>query len=164
MLETAEAAESLEQEEMDDDDLNILLARSDQEVEVFRRMDQKRAMDMTYGTAPGSKRMPRLMQDNELPEIYLSDGNPVDEEPEEIRGRGARERKTLHYDDGLTEEQWLNAVDADDDTPEAAAARKAERKERRRLKKLRKEQGKALEGDSDTDLSASDDEIGRAHV
>lgn len=158
MLETAEAAESLEQEEMDDDDLNIMLARNDDEVEVFRRMDQKRAQDMTYGTAPGSKRVPRLMQDNELPEIYLSDGNPVDEEPEEIRGRGARERKTLHYDDGLTEEQWLNAVDADDDTPEAAAARKAERKERRRLKKLRKEQGKTIDGDSDTDMSGSDDE------
>ncbi len=158
MLETAEAAESLEQEEMDDDDLNVMLARSDAEVEVFRRMDEIRAQDMTYGTAPGSKKVPRLMQDSELPEIYLSDGNPVDDEPEEIRGRGARERKTLHYDDGLTEEQWLNAVDADDDTPEAAAARKAQRKERRRLKKLRKEQGRTQAGDSDTDMSGSDDE------
>jgi ATP-dependent helicase STH1/SNF2 len=159
MLETAEAAESLEQEEMDDDDLNVLLARSDDEIEVFRKMDEFRAKDPIYGTAPGSKHVPRLMVDAELPDIYLSEENPVDEEPEEIRGRGARERKTLHYDDGLTEEQWLNAVDADDDTPEAAAQRKAERKERRRLKKLRKAQGIKHAGDSDTDgTKDSDDE------
>ncbi|KFY06624.1 hypothetical protein V492_07895 [Pseudogymnoascus sp. VKM F-4246] len=158
MLDTAESAESLEQEEMDDDDLNLMLARNDDEVEVFKAMDEERAKDLTYGNVPGSKRMPRLMADNELPEIYLSEGNPIDDEPEEIRGRGARERKTLHYDDGLTEEQWLNAVDADDDTPEAAALRKAERKERRRLKKMRKEQGISAAGDSDTDGTKDSDD------
>jgi hypothetical protein len=31
------------------------------------------------------------------------------------------------YDDGLTEEQWLMAVDADDDSIEAAIARKEAR-------------------------------------
>jgi ATP-dependent helicase STH1/SNF2 len=159
MLEAAEAADALEQDEMDDDDLNMLLARSDDEVEVFRKMDEQRAKDPVYGTGPGSRRVPRLMADNELPEIYLSEKDPVEDEPIEILGRGTRERKTLHYDDGLTEEQWLNAVDADDDTPEAAAQRKAERKERRRLKKLAKEQGTSKPGDSDSDGSVdSDDE------
>ena len=138
MLETAEAAESLEQEEMDDEDLNMILARSDEEMQIFKEMDEQRAKDMTYGSAPGSKRVPRLMAESELPEIYLSDGNPISDEPEVIQGRGQRERTRVKYDDGLTEEQWLNAVDDDEDSPEAAAARKAARKERREQNRLKR--------------------------
>ncbi|KAH8595847.1 putative chromatin structure-remodeling complex subunit snf21 [Bisporella sp. PMI_857] len=138
MLETAEAAESLEQEEMDDEDLNMILARTDDELQLFGKMDEDRAKERVYGTAPGSLRTPRLMQESELPEIYLSDGNPISDEPVEIQGRGARERTRVKYDDGLTEEQWLNAVDDDDDTPEAAAARKAARKERRELNRRKR--------------------------
>lgn len=138
MLETAEAAETLEQEEMDDEDLNMILARSDEEVETFRHMDETRAKDPVYGTAAGSKRVPRLMAESELPEIYMSDGNPISDEPEEIKGRGARERTRVKYDDGLTEEQWLNAVDDDEDSPEAAAARKQARKDRREQNRLKR--------------------------
>jgi ATP-dependent helicase STH1/SNF2 len=138
MLETAEAAETLEQEEMDDEELNEILARSDEELQVFKEMDEQRAKDMTYGSAPGSKRVPRLMAESELPEIYMSDGNPISDEPELIQGRGQRERTRVKYDDGLTEEQWLNAVDDDEDSPEAAAARKAARKERREQNRLKR--------------------------
>jgi ATP-dependent helicase STH1/SNF2 len=138
MLETAEAAETLEQEEMDDEDLNMILARSDDELTVFKQMDEERAKDPTYGTGPGSKRIPRLMAESELPDIYMSDGNPISDEPEEIKGRGARERTRVKYDDGLTEEQWLNAVDDDEDSPEAAAARKQARKERREQNRLKR--------------------------
>ena len=138
MLETAEAAETLEQEEMDDEDLNMILARSDDELTVFRQMDEQRAKDPIYGTGAGSKRVPRLMAESELPEIYMSDGNPISDEPEEIKGRGARERTRVKYDDGLTEEQWLNAVDDDEDSPEAAAARKQARKERREQNRLKR--------------------------
>ncbi|KAJ8613047.1 hypothetical protein MRB53_037099 [Persea americana] len=53
---------------------------------------------------------------------------------EESFGRGARERTRVKYDDGLTEEQWLEAVDNDDDTIEAAIARKEARKARRSKK------------------------------
>ena len=138
MLETAEAAETLEQEEMDDEDLNLILARSDDELIKFREMDEERNKDLLYGTGPGSKRVPRLMAESELPEIYMSDGNPISEEAEEIRGRGARERTRVKYDDGLTEEQWLNAVDDDEDSPEAAAARKMARKDRREKNRLKR--------------------------
>jgi ATP-dependent helicase STH1/SNF2 len=138
MLETAEAAETLEQEEMDDEDLNMILARSDAELTIFKQMDEERAKDPTYGNFPGSKKVPRLMAESELPEIYMSDGNPISDEPEEIKGRGARERTRVKYDDGLTEEQWLNAVDDDEDTPEAAAARKQARKQRREQNRLKR--------------------------
>ncbi|KAJ9154819.1 Chromatin structure-remodeling complex subunit snf21 [Pleurostoma richardsiae] len=138
LLETADMAEAGEQEEMDDEELNMILARNEDEITVFRKIDDERSRDPLYGTCPGSKRIPRLMGENELPDIYLSEGNPVEEESEVILGRGARERTRVRYDDGLTEEQWLMAVDDDDDSPEAAAARKQARKDKREANRLKR--------------------------
>lgn len=122
MLESAEAAESLEQEEMDDDDLNLIMMRHDRELEVFQEMDRKRIAEDPYG--PG-KPLGRLIGESELPEIYLNEEAPAVEDKDDTPvGRGARERTRVKYDDGLTEEQWLDAVDNDDDTIEAAIARK----------------------------------------
>ncbi len=142
LLETAEAADQLnEQEEMDDDDLNDIMARSEEELTLFQQMDRDRIQNDEYG--PGHT-LPRLMCEDELPDIYLQEDNPVPEEVEEYAGRGARVRTVQRYDDGLTEEQWLNAVDADDDTIEEAQARKDARIEKRRTnkeKRMRLEQG-----------------------
>ncbi|KAI4870868.1 chromatin remodeling complex SWI/SNF, component SWI2 and related ATPase [Hypoxylon rubiginosum] len=138
LLESADMAEAGEQEEMDDEELNMILARSEDEVTVFQKLDEERMKDLTYGNVPGSKRVPRLMAENELPDIYLLEGDPVDDEPEAILGRGARERTRVKYDDGLTEEQWLMAVDDDDDSPEAAAARKQARKDKRETNRLKR--------------------------
>lgn len=138
LLESADMAETGEQEEMDDEELNLILARNDGEVITFQKLDEERSKDLTYGTVPGSKRVPRLMGENELPDIYLLEGNPVPEEEEEILGRGARERTRVKYDDGLTEEQWLMAVDDEEDSPEAAAARKQARKDRLAQNRLKR--------------------------
>ncbi|KAI5308338.1 putative global transcription activator SNF2L2 [Ascosphaera atra] len=78
------------------------------------------------------------MAEEELPEIYLQEDNPAAEEAVEVFGRGARERKVTRYDDGLTEEQWLMAVDAEDDSIEDAIARKQARDERRKANKERR--------------------------
>ena len=121
MLESAEAAENLEQDEQDDDDLNIIMARSDDELILFQKMDEDRARNSKYGP---DKKFPRLLGESELPELYLTDDIPVVETIEENFGRGARERTKVRYDDGLTEEQWLEAVDNDEDSIEAAIARK----------------------------------------
>ncbi|KAL7626689.1 transcriptional regulator [Parahypoxylon ruwenzoriense] len=138
LLESADMAESGEQEEMDDEELNMILARSEDEVTVFQKIDEERSKDPLYGNAPGSKHVPRLMVEDELPDIYLSEGNPVGEEQEEALGRGARERTRVRYDDGLTEEQWLMAVDDEEDSPEAASARKQARRDKFKTNKLKK--------------------------
>lgn len=134
LLESAEAGEQLnDQDEMDDDDLNEIMARSDEELILFQKMDQERNKTEQYG--PGH-RYPRLMGEEELPDIYLAEDIPTTKaEVEEVAGRGARERKITRYDDGLTEDQWLMAMDADDDTIEDAIARKEARVERRRSNK-----------------------------
>ncbi|RCI11657.1 hypothetical protein L249_7211 [Ophiocordyceps polyrhachis-furcata BCC 54312] len=139
LLETADMAESGEQDDMEDEELNMMLARNDDELVVFQKMDEQRQKDATYGTAAGARAKPRLMGEDELPDIYLNEGNPVEEENEEVAlGRGARERTKVRYDDGLTEEQWLMAVDDDEDSPEAAAARKMARKDKRENNRLKK--------------------------
>ncbi|KAH7037812.1 SNF21-like protein [Microdochium trichocladiopsis] len=138
LLETADMAESGDNDEMDDEELNLLLARSDDEITVFQRIDEERARDPTYGTAPGCKNVPRLMAENELPDLYLNEDNPEPEEEETVLGRGARERTRVKYDDGLTEEQWLMAVDDDEDSPEAAAARKQARKDKREANRIKR--------------------------
>ncbi|KUI65287.1 Chromatin structure-remodeling complex subunit snf21 [Cytospora mali] len=142
LLESVDLAEAGEQEEMDDEELNLILARNDNELITFQQLDDERARDPIYGTLPGCKKMPRLMAEDELPDIYLNDENPdAPEDTEVVLGRGARERTKVKYDDGLTEEQWLMAVDDDDDSPEAAAARKQAKKDKRETNRVRRMTG-----------------------
>lgn len=145
LMDSSEATESLGQEEMDDDDLNVIMARSDAELELFKKMDEEREKTSPYG--PNSK-LPRLLSEQELPDIYLQEGNQTVEEAEEIVGRGARQRTQVKYDDGLTEEQWLDAVDADDDTIEDAVARKQARIAKRQAN--REKRGKTAAGIEDS--------------
>ncbi|KHN99495.1 SNF2-family ATP dependent chromatin remodeling factor snf21 [Metarhizium album ARSEF 1941] len=153
LLESADMAESGEQDDMEDEELNMMLARSDDEITVFQRIDEERARDPVYGISAGAKAKPRLMGEDELPDIYLNEGNVVEEETEDlVLGRGARERTKVRYDDGLTEEQWLLAVDDDEDSPEAAAARKQARKDKREANRLKK---MALMNSIDNSPSAS---------
>jgi ATP-dependent helicase STH1/SNF2 len=139
MLESAEAVEAVEQDEMDDEDLNIMMMRSEEELEIFQKMDEDRARDDRYGP---NKKYPRLMVDAELPDIYVNDDPPaVETEAEEHFGRGARERTRVRYDDGLTEEQWLDAVDNSDDNIEDAIRRKDAKKARRQANKDKRTSG-----------------------
>lgn len=153
LLDTAEAAEQLaEQEEMDDDDLNQIMARTDDELVLFQKMDEERAKDPDYG--PG-RPLPRLMAEDELPHIYLNENNPVPEEVEEYAGRGARERTRVKYDDGLTEEQWAMAVDNEEDIEETVARKNATAEKRRtnKEKKAKRASGLAISPDTSRESS-----------
>jgi ATP-dependent helicase STH1/SNF2 len=142
MLESAEAAEALEQDEMDDDDLNLVMMRSDAELALFEQMDRDRKRDQQYG--PG-KQYPRLMCEAELPDIYANEDLAVEEVIEAPTGRGNRERAKVKYDDGLTEEQWLEAVDNSEDDIESAVARKQARISRRAGNKEKRDQDDVLD-------------------
>lgn len=155
LLDSAEAAEQLEeQEEMDDEYLNGIMARSDNELIVFQKIDEERARESNYGP---DRKLPRLMAENELPDIYLQEDNPVTEEVEEVAGRGARERTRVKYDDGLTEEQWCMVMDDDEDTIEAAIARKNSKIDKRNANKDKRARH-APGGDSPADTSRDSSE------
>lgn len=139
LLEAEEAKRNKEEEDddIDDDELNEILARSEEEADLFHQLDLERNATSQYGR---DKPLDRLMGPEELPEEYKKDIE-VQLEPvkNEVLGRGARDRKRVYYDDGLTEEQWLDAVDKDAESLDLAIQKKRERDEKRLQKKLEKE-------------------------
>ncbi|KAG2230892.1 hypothetical protein INT48_003341, partial [Thamnidium elegans] len=109
-----------ESEELDDEELNNILKRSDQEYAIFQKMDLERqrldAEDWKRKYGDNGKKPERLIQDWELPDIYRYDHmaeyqNRVDDT---VMGRGQRSRETVSYDDGMTEKQWLRQIEDDD--------------------------------------------------
>lgn len=138
-----------ERGELNDDELNELLARSEEEVAKFQEVDRERLADEeTEWRALGNTGpLPdRLIQESELPEIYQRDFDT-----EAIDGTAeeqplSRRRNVVHYDDGLTEEQFLRALEGEEDLNEVVE-RKRERAEKRRLKQQSK------------DVSTSDDTL-----
>ncbi|KAF3938624.1 hypothetical protein ABW19_dt0202493 [Dactylella cylindrospora] len=135
LLEVDETDKDDGDEQLDDDELNEVIARNDDELVLFKKLDQEREENSPYGD---NKSLPRLMDDGELPAVYLNED--IGQETEEIvpTGRGARERTAVKYDDGLTEEQWLDAIDDDDDTVEEAIKRKREAQAKRAANKAKK--------------------------
>lgn len=98
-----------EDDNLDDDELNRVIARNVDELETFRKIDEERARATREAAYPT-----RLYSEAELPPIYTQDPAVLlREEPinSEDYGRGNRERKAALYDDNLTEEQWLRQID-----------------------------------------------------
>lgn len=113
--------------EMGDDEINELLARGDHEIPIFKQLDDEREANALQAWIAQGGRGPvpdRLFTDEEVPEFYKKEFQPLQDEsllPEE--GRGHRQRADVRYDDGLTEEQFLNAVEDDEGGLEAAMER-----------------------------------------
>ncbi|XP_068460610.1 probable global transcription activator SNF2L2 isoform X2 [Clinocottus analis] len=111
ILETEEQNEE-EDEIPDDETLNQMIARNEDEFELFMRMD----MDRRREDARNPKRKPRLMEEDELPSWIIRDEEEVErltyeEEEEKMFGRGSRCRRDVDYSDAMTEKQWLRAVE-----------------------------------------------------
>ncbi|XP_076856974.1 putative global transcription activator SNF2L2 isoform X2 [Brachyhypopomus gauderio] len=101
-----------EDEVPDDETLNQMIARNEDEFELFMRMD----LDRRREDARNPKRRPRLMEEDELPAWIIKDDAEVErltceEEEEKIFGRGSRHRRDVDYSDTLTEKQWLRAIE-----------------------------------------------------
>merc|ERR1719341_3212290 len=106
ILSTDENEEEEEDEAPDDETINQMIARGEEEFELFTRIDQERISEENKS---------RLMDEHELPEWMLkeSDSEPEEEEGEEELGdRRARSKKEVDYTDSLTEKEWLRAIGA----------------------------------------------------
>lgn len=142
MLEADNEDEDEEEEgDLNDDELNEILARGDNEVSRFKEIDEEReAKDREVWKAQGwtgDKLPDRLIQESELPPLYQQDFDQVnlpdeatDDEPL------SRRRNVVHYDDGLTEEQFMRALEDEDADLADVVEKKRERAEKRRLKLL----------------------------
>ncbi|KAJ7378679.1 Transcription activator BRG1 [Desmophyllum pertusum] len=107
--------EEEESEVPDDETVNQMIARTEEEFELFQRMDIERRR-LEVREAGSLRRRPRLMQVSELPRWIVKDDAEVErltweEESEKIFGRGSRVRKDVVYCEHLTERQWLKAIE-----------------------------------------------------
>ncbi|CAE7107141.1 unnamed protein product [Rhizoctonia solani] len=122
MMLEADNEEVNEDTVMDDDEINQIIARTDTELERFKNMDYERDMmeEHEWREAGNRGQRPdRMMAFQELPEIYQRD-EPYEPPEAEMKatGRGARERKAVMYNDGLTDEQWVMAMEEAEDADE----------------------------------------------
>ncbi|KAJ2637778.1 ATP-dependent DNA helicase Snf21, partial [Coemansia sp. RSA 1694] len=127
-----------------DEELNDMLARSDEERVIFARMDKERvAQELQEWRSAGhtGSAPERLMTESELPEEYLRDYDPVEERrqvEEEATREKSRKTKRVYYDDGLSEEQWLDALEDDNVDLDDYIVKKRERLERKRKRQEEK--------------------------
>lgn len=147
ILHQDDADEEEENEVPDDEMINLMISRSEDELELFKRMDIERKERELNGKA-------RLITEAELPDWLVKEDDEVDRfdygEEDSIQGRGARQRKEVDYTDSLTEKEWLKAIDGEDDfddNPEDEDDRDKKKKSRKR--KSRKDNNS---DDSDGDL------------
>lgn len=109
------------------DSINRMLARSDEELEIFEEMDRERLEE-----ANALGRPPLMVDESEVPKwVFMPEAEQKSKEQLEAEyieqhGRGQRKRKKVSYADALTEEEWTEAVEEDGDI-EGAVVRKRRR-------------------------------------
>jgi len=137
--------EDEENEVPDDDIVNQMISRSEEEFELFQRMDIERRR---IEAEAGSERKPRLLEESELPEFLLQDDLDEDEDleeaqraqQEEIMGRGNRSRKEVTYHEQLSEKDWLKAIGAEEEDSDDAPTGYQEETPRKKKKKRTREE------------------------
>jgi len=144
------AQEGMDEEEdeiPDDETINLMLARSEEELNIFQKMDQERNLAMDPDLGP-------LMEESELPDFLCKSVEEAQEETKKVEeerlvGRGQnRRRKEINYGEGLTEEQWLSAVDNGEDVralEENAKSRNTDRPPQKRKRDSEDEEEKPKE-------------------
>ena len=156
ILATEDVDEEEDENEVPDDEaINLMICRNQEEFDIFQSMDAKRKEE----EEANKDCKPRLMSEGELPAWLLKDDAEVDrltneDEEDKIFGRGSRQRKEIDYSDQLSDRQWLLAVedgeidDLDEEvTPEKKKGRKS------RGTKSEKSTGKRRKGgDSDDEV------------
>ena len=109
---------------MNDDEINEILARSEEEAILFREMDLRREREAQESwKAAGHRGRPPLplIQLEELPDCYKTDEPfEVVDAVDEIEGRGQRRRTVVNYNDGLDDDQWAMALEDGEDINEVA--------------------------------------------
>ncbi|KAG8786679.1 hypothetical protein FRC12_016384 [Ceratobasidium sp. 428] len=115
MMLEADNEEVNEDTVMDDEEINQIIARTDEELEQFKSMDHERDISEEREWRDAGNRGPkpdRMITFQELPEVYQRD-EPYEPPEAELKamGRGARERKAVSYNDGMTDDQWAMALE-----------------------------------------------------
>ena len=144
----------------DDESLNRMLARSEDELDLFRQMDAESERDLREAwekAGNAGNPPPRLMRDMSEVPVYLREPAPlpvnVEDLPAEDFGRGRRKRgDAVVYTDVFSEKQFCQLVEEGEDI-EAAARKKVQRRAKRAA-----EQAEASSRDGNVDDAEEEDE------
>ncbi|TMW45069.1 hypothetical protein DOY81_009850, partial [Sarcophaga bullata] len=132
ILHADDADEEEENEVPDDEMINMMIGRSEEEIELFKKMDIERKKE-DERLHPGRE---RLIDESELPDWLTKDDDEVERwhtyEEDIILGRGSRQRKEVDYTDSLTEKELLRAIDDGAEFDEEDDEEEAKRKRRKR--------------------------------
>ncbi|XP_031623393.1 ATP-dependent helicase brm isoform X3 [Contarinia nasturtii] len=145
ILHQDEGDEEEENEVPDDEMINLMISRSDEELELFKKMDIERKEH------DGDKT--RLISEDELPDWLVKEDDEVDRwnyEEDSILGRGSRQRKEVDYTDSLTEKEWLKAIDGENDFEDSNG--EDDRDKRKKNKKRKSRRGESDDSDGDLPL------------
>jgi hypothetical protein len=121
-------------QEEQDDIVNNMIARNQRELVLYESMDRtRRQRDLEdYQASGNTGPLPqRLITDDELPD-WLRNPDPGKEEAGERLGGRRRTRGEVVYDDGLTENQWLQMVEDGEAAQQPRRKRKAAEEAMRR--------------------------------
>ncbi|XP_055342258.1 transcription activator BRG1-like [Paramacrobiotus metropolitanus] len=126
VLTQEDEGEEDEKEIPDDETINQMLARSEDEFETLQKIDNARILE--EARTPGGPK-PRLMEEDELPSWLCKDEKEIerltaDSDEDRIFGRGSRQRKEVDYSEDLLEKQFLESLEVveedEEDSPEPA--------------------------------------------
>uniref|UniRef100_A0A0N4ZEF5 SNF2-family ATP dependent chromatin remodeling factor snf21 n=1 Tax=Parastrongyloides trichosuri TaxID=131310 RepID=A0A0N4ZEF5_PARTI len=169
MLEALIKADNDEAEEEtvpDDETINQMIARNEDEFEIFQKMDIERRR----AEAETDERKPRLIEDNEVPKaIYeAAERSARDKEQaalmasndnsmmEAFETPGRRNRKNVNYSsDLMSDRDFFKAYDDDDEDQEDEPTKSRGRKERKNGSGSRRKRVHLDEDDEDTEDSRS---------
>ncbi|XP_065319181.1 probable global transcription activator SNF2L2 isoform X1 [Gordionus sp. m RMFG-2023] len=108
-----------EDETPDDETLNQMLARSEEEFELFQQMDIERNRETlahTYTTRMlTEEELPTWMIKNDAEVKHMVERLTCEDDEDKIFGRGNRQRKEIDYSDALSDKQWLKVLEAESD-------------------------------------------------
>ena len=93
----------------DDEELNEIVARNEEELAVFRRMDDERKHNWAGRS--------RLIEEKELPVIYkLEEDAEITTSSEQVQ---SRKRAKVNYDESMSDHQWLRKLDREGDASDS---------------------------------------------
>lgn len=141
-----------------EDQLNVMMARSEAELETFQQMDAERQQSETdlWVQQRGLAAVPsRLMTEEELPE-WMRESSKIQAQMEAEKtvsyGRGRRMRKEVSYVDDLTDNQFFSAVEEGVDLNEVRS-----KSRQRAAKRKRHDDEDGRVEDSDTTTTTNND-------
>eukprot|EP01080_Neovahlkampfia_damariscottae_P009826 gene9826-2148_t len=110
---------AFEAEIPNDEQLNKIIARGDEEENLFNKMDKEREnYEIEYWKKLKLPRQGRLMTEDELPEWLKNMDENLEIEEDKPLGKGFRTKKSLNYDLLISDEEMFDLAESEDEIEE----------------------------------------------